>query len=47
MTEAAWLLDRHDVTCLPVTDEHGKLLGIVAPRNLLKVFPRPDEEIRE
>ena len=46
VAEAARLLDRHDVTCLPVTDEHGKLLGLVAPRNLLRVFLRPDDEIK-
>ena len=46
VAEAARLMDRHDVTCLPVTDESGKLLGVVGPRNLLRVFLRPDEEIR-
>jgi CBS-domain-containing membrane protein len=45
VAEAARLMDRHDVTCLPVTDESGKLLGVVGPRNLLRVFVRPDEEI--
>jgi len=28
------LMDRHDVNCLLVTDEGGKLLGVVGPRNL-------------
>jgi CBS domain-containing protein len=46
VAEAARLMDRHDVTCLPVTDESGKLLGVVGLRNLLRVFLRPDEEIR-
>jgi len=31
------LIDRHDVNCLLVTDEGGKLLGVVGPRNLLQV----------
>jgi CBS domain-containing protein len=43
---AARLMDRHQVTCLPVVDEHGKLLGVVSPRDLLRVFLRPDDEIR-
>ncbi len=46
VAEAARLMDRHDVTFLPVTDEGGILLGVVGPRNLLRVFLRPDEEIR-
>ena len=46
VAEAARLMDRHDVTFLPVTDESGKLLGVIRPRNLLRVFLRPDEEIR-
>jgi CBS domain-containing protein len=46
VAEAARLMDRYDITCLPVTDESGKLLGVVAPRNLLQVFLRPDDEIR-
>lgn len=46
VAEAARLMDRHDVTLLPVTDENGMLLGVVAPRNLLRVFLRPDDEIR-
>jgi CBS domain-containing protein len=45
VAEAAQLMDRHAVTCLPVTDESGQLLGVVGPRNLLQVFLRPDEEI--
>jgi len=46
VAEAARLMNRHDATYLPVTDENGKLLGVVCPRNLLQVFLRPDEEIR-
>lgn len=42
VAEAAQLMERHDVTCLPVTDESGKLLGVISPRNLLQIFLRPD-----
>ncbi len=35
VAEAARLMDRHRVTCLPVTDENGKLLGVIGLRNLL------------
>jgi CBS domain-containing protein len=47
VAEAARLMDRHQVTCLPVVDEAGKLQGIVSPRDLLRVFLRPDAEIRD
>jgi CBS domain-containing protein len=46
VAEAARLMDGHNVTCLPVTDEDGRLLGMVGPRNILRIFLRPDEEIR-
>lgn len=46
VAEAARLMDRHHISCLPVTDETGKLLGVVGLRNLLQVFLRPDEEIQ-
>jgi CBS domain-containing protein len=46
VADAARLMDRHQVTCIPVVDEHGKLLGAVGPRDLLRVFLRPDDEIR-
>jgi len=42
----ARLMDRQQTTCLPVVDENGKLLGVVSPRDLLRVFLRPDDEIR-
>lgn len=45
--EAARLMDRQQTRCLLVTDEDGKLLGVASPRDLLRVFLRPDEEIRE
>ena len=46
VAEAARLMDRHEITYLPVTGETGELLGVVGPRNLLQVFLRPDGEIR-
>jgi hypothetical protein len=46
VAEAARLMDRHQVACLLVTDENGKLLGMVSPRDLLRVFLRPDEDIK-
>jgi len=46
VAEAARLMDQYGLTCLPVADESGKLVGIVGPRNLLRVFLRPDDEIR-
>lgn len=46
VAEAARVMDRQQVSCLLVTDENGKLLGLVRPRDLLRVFLRPDEEIR-
>jgi CBS-domain-containing membrane protein len=47
VAEAARVMDRHQVTCLLVTEENGKLLGLVRPRDLLRIFLRPDEEIKE
>jgi CBS-domain-containing membrane protein len=46
VAEAARLLDQYGVNCVPVADESGKLVGVVGPRNLLRVFLRPDDEIR-
>jgi CBS domain-containing protein len=46
VAEAARLMDRHGVSCLPVTDESGKLVGTVGPRNLLRVFLQSGGEIR-
>lgn len=35
-TDATKLLLEHGVTCLPVVNDHGKLIGIVTWRDLLK-----------
>ena len=46
VAEAARLMDHHQARCLLVTDPDGKLLGLVSARDLLRVFLRPDEEIK-
>lgn len=46
VAEAARLMDRHQAGCLLVTGDGGKLVGLVTPRDLLRVFLRPDAEIR-
>jgi CBS domain-containing protein len=45
--EAARLMDKRRTTCLPVVAADGTLAGIVTPRDLLRVFLRPDSEIRD
>jgi CBS domain-containing protein len=47
IVEAARRLDEYSVKRLPVVDAGGRLVGIVAPRDILKVFLRPDAEIRQ
>jgi CBS domain-containing protein len=42
---AARLMDREDVKRLPVTDDLGRLIGIVSRGDLLKTHLRPDDEI--
>lgn len=44
---AARLLDRHHIKRLVVVDAGGRLAGIVTPRDLLRVYLRSDEEIRD
>jgi CBS domain-containing protein len=45
--EAARLMDKRRTTCLPVVAADGTLAGIVTPRDLLRVFLRPDSDIRD
>jgi CBS domain-containing protein len=42
---AARLMTAHHVQRLPVTNENGKLVGIVSRRDLIGVFLRPDADI--
>jgi CBS domain-containing protein len=46
VAEAVRLMERHQAACLPVVDGNGKLLGVVRPRDLLRVLLRPDDEIK-
>lgn len=47
IVQAARQLDRTGFKQLPVTDADGTLVGILSRRDLLKVFLRGDDEIRE
>jgi len=44
--EAARLLESEQVKRLPVVDEAGRLVGIVARRDLLRVYLRPDSAVQ-
>ncbi|MFE9561990.1 CBS domain-containing protein [Streptomyces sp. NPDC006487] len=46
VSEAGQLMTRLGLQRLPVTDEQERLIGIVTRRDLLRVFLRPDAEIR-
>ncbi|MGX4695319.1 CBS domain-containing protein [Streptomyces sp. JNUCC 63] len=47
VVEAARLMETQDVKRLPVVDEADRLLGIVSRGDLLRIFLRRDEAIRE
>ncbi|MDX3696749.1 CBS domain-containing protein [Streptomyces europaeiscabiei] len=47
VADAARVMERHRVDRLPVVDEEDRLIGIATRRDLLRVFLRTDEEIRE
>jgi CBS domain-containing protein len=47
LVHAAKLLEEHRITRLPVVDSTGRLVGIVARGDLLRVFLRPDKAIAE
>lgn len=47
VADVARIMDTHKVKRLPVVDEHGRLVGIVSRRDLLKAFLRPDPAIRD
>ncbi len=44
---AAWLMYTRGVKRIPVTDPEGHLIGIISRADVLWVFDRPDEEIRQ
>jgi CBS domain-containing protein len=47
IVEAARTMAQRRVERLPVVDEEDRLVGIVTRRDLLQVFLRPDEDIRQ
>ncbi|RJQ87255.1 CBS domain-containing protein [Amycolatopsis panacis] len=47
IVRAAQLMEDHRVHRLPVVDEHGALAGIVTRADLLRVFLRADNQIRD
>jgi CBS domain-containing protein len=47
LAAAARLMHDHRVKRLPVVDNAGRLVGIVSRVDLLSVFDRPDDEIRD
>ena len=47
IVQAARTMARRRVERLPVLDEEDRLVGIVTRRDLLQVFLRPDQEIRD
>jgi CBS domain-containing protein len=46
VAEAARLMETAGVRRLPVVDDLGRLVGMVTNRDLLKVFLRPDTDVR-
>lgn len=47
VADAARVMERHHVERLPVVDDEDRLIGIATRRDLLRVFLRTDEEIRQ
>lgn len=47
VVQAARLMDRHRIERLVVADADGRLEGIVTSRDLLRVYLRSDDEIRD
>ncbi|HEX2356071.1 MAG TPA: CBS domain-containing protein [Micromonosporaceae bacterium] len=46
LEEAARLMDSERVKRLPVVDPQGALVGVVSRRDLLRMYTRPDDDIR-
>ena len=47
IVQAARVMSERQVKRLPVVDEEGRLVGVVSRSDLVRVFLRPDEEIRQ
>lgn len=47
IVEAARLLSRYGIKRLPVVDQEHRLIGIVSRADLLRIFLKPDSEIRD
>ncbi|MCX4903776.1 CBS domain-containing protein [Streptomyces sp. NBC_00878] len=47
VADAARVMERHHIERLPVVDEEDRLIGIATRRDLLRVFLRTDDEIRQ
>lgn len=47
VADAARLMQARQVKRLPVVDRNGKLAGIISRADVLSVFDRPDEQIRD
>ena len=47
VARAAYLMQRHDITHLPVVDKHNMVVGMISRSDLLRVYLRDDAEIRE
>ncbi|GAA3560289.1 CBS domain-containing protein [Nonomuraea rosea] len=46
VVNAMRLMDERGVVCLPVVDEEGRPAGLLSRNDLVKVFVRPDEDLR-
>jgi CBS-domain-containing membrane protein len=46
VTRAARLMDAARVKRMPVVDDDGRLIGVVSRRDLVRIYTRPDPEIR-
>ncbi len=47
VSRAARIMEAAHVKRLPVVDDDGRLIGVVARRDLVRLYARPDEAIRE
>lgn len=47
VTTAARLMEAARIKRIPVVDEHERLVGIVSRRDLVRLYTRPDHEVRQ